>query len=73
MNRSSQQFILALSQSWLTRLYDPVQHWLFRESRFKAQLFEQARIDRGDRVLDIGCGTATLTLLIKKRHPQETG
>jgi ubiquinone/menaquinone biosynthesis C-methylase UbiE len=30
---------------------------------------EQAHIRRGDRILDLGCGTATLTILIKRTHP----
>jgi ubiquinone/menaquinone biosynthesis C-methylase UbiE len=30
---------------------------------------EQAHIERGQQVLDLGCGTATLTLLIKEAHP----
>jgi ubiquinone/menaquinone biosynthesis C-methylase UbiE len=38
------------------------------ESAFKRHLVEQARIKRGDRILDLGCGTATLTILIKRVH-----
>lgn len=41
-----------------------------REDTFKRKLVDQAQIKPGDRVLDLGCGTATLTLLIKQRHPQ---
>jgi ubiquinone/menaquinone biosynthesis C-methylase UbiE len=40
-----------------------------RESTFKRTLVEQANIKNGYRLLDLGCGTATLTILIKKAHP----
>jgi len=70
MQRNTRQYIPALSHAWLTRLYDPIQRWVLRESGFKSRLVEQARIGMGQRVLDLGCGTGTLTLLIKKRHPE---
>jgi ubiquinone/menaquinone biosynthesis C-methylase UbiE len=41
-----------------------------RESRFKRQLVSQAKIEKGHRVLDLGCGTGTLTILIKQTHPE---
>ena len=39
------------------------------ESRFKRQLVVDANIQSHARVLDLGCGTATLTILIKTMHP----
>jgi len=39
------------------------------EAALKRQLVEQAQIRPGHRVLDLGCGTATLTVLIKRLHP----
>jgi ubiquinone/menaquinone biosynthesis C-methylase UbiE len=39
------------------------------ESKFKKRLVEQADIRENHRVLDLGCGTGTLTILIKKTHP----
>jgi ubiquinone/menaquinone biosynthesis C-methylase UbiE len=41
-----------------------------REHTFKRRLVEQAQIENGHRVLDLGCGTATLTILIKQIHPE---
>jgi len=40
------------------------------ESLFMGRLVEQARIQLGHRVLDLGCGTATLTLFLKQAHPE---
>ena len=70
MDKNRDEYIPALKYSWLTSLYDPILRWTLRESTFKRQLVEQARIGRGDRVLDLGCGTATLSLLIKRAHPE---
>jgi ubiquinone/menaquinone biosynthesis C-methylase UbiE len=64
-----EKYIPALSFDWLTPLYDPLIRWFMPESRFKSQLIKQAHIHEGHRVLDLGCGTATLTILIKQTHP----
>jgi ubiquinone/menaquinone biosynthesis C-methylase UbiE len=56
----------ALHYSWLTSVYDPVVRFTCRETRFKAELLRQARVSPGDRVLDLACGTATLTMLVKR-------
>ncbi|MBI2955861.1 MAG: methyltransferase domain-containing protein [Acidobacteria bacterium] len=53
-----------------SRWYDPIVRLTTRESAFKRRLLQQAGIENGHRVLDLGCGTATLTLLIKQMHPQ---
>ncbi|HEV8366692.1 MAG TPA: class I SAM-dependent methyltransferase [Pyrinomonadaceae bacterium] len=39
------------------------------ESKFKRQLIASASIRNNDRILDLGCGTATLTLLLKSICP----
>jgi ubiquinone/menaquinone biosynthesis C-methylase UbiE len=64
------QYIPALGRDWLTPLYDPLQRWVMREDQFKRHLIRQAQIEPGHRVLDLGCGTGTLTILIKQTHPQ---
>jgi len=63
-------YIPAFGHSFLTPFYDFMMKWAARESTFKLGLVEQARIEKGHRVLDLGCGTATLTILIKKTHPE---
>ncbi|MEE8110835.1 MAG: class I SAM-dependent methyltransferase [bacterium] len=63
-------YIPALRYDWLTSVYDPLLRWAIRESTFKSDLVEQAQIRKGHKVLDLGCGTGTLTVLIKKVHPE---
>jgi ubiquinone/menaquinone biosynthesis C-methylase UbiE len=70
MQNSRDKYIPALGYSWLTSLYDPVVGWTIRESAFKTDLLQQANIRSCDRVLDLGCGTATLTIAIKQAHPK---
>lgn len=69
MEKKPDAYIPALSYDWLTPLYDSLIRWTMPEYTFKRHLVEQARIGRGHRILDLGCGTATLTNLIKRTHP----
>jgi len=63
------KYIPALWFDWLTPLYDPLLRWGMREETFKRDLIQQAHLQPGHRVLDLGCGTATLTILIKQMRP----
>ena len=66
----SEKYIPAFGHDWLTPLYDPFLRWGMREDVFKRALVQQAQIRPGHRVLDLGCGTATLTILLKQLHPE---
>lgn len=60
----NRDFIPALRFHWLTSLYDPIIRRTMRESTFN-KLIKQTQIEPGQQVLDLGCGTGTLTLLLK--------
>jgi ubiquinone/menaquinone biosynthesis C-methylase UbiE len=62
-------YIPALNQTWLTPLYDPILKWVFQETGFKQALITDTAVQAGQRVLDLGCGTATLTIWFKQQHP----
>ncbi len=72
MLKRQEHFIPALAYHFLTPLYDPVMRTLLRETRFKRHLLALAEIESGQQVLDLGCGTATLTLLLKRQYPETT-
>ena len=59
------RYIPAFHFYLLNFIYDPILR-LVREKTFKTALVKQAGLEKGHRVLDIGCGTATLTILIKR-------
>jgi ubiquinone/menaquinone biosynthesis C-methylase UbiE len=69
MAESQRHFIPAAGRDWLLPLYDPLQRFLLREASVKRELVDQASIEPGARVLDIGCGTGSLTLQLKRSQP----
>jgi len=60
------KYIPALRFGWLTPVYDPVLRRIMPEAALKQQLIAQAQIAAGQRVLDLGAGTGTLTVMIKQ-------
>ena len=66
----NEKYVPALSFDSLTFLYDPIVRWTTRENEFKTKLVEQANVQAEQKVLDVGCGTATLTIALKKSCPE---
>lgn len=69
MTQHEPKYIPALSWKVLTPFYDTFFRLTMREELFKRRLIEQAQIRSGQRILDVGCGTGTLTVMIKQAHP----
>jgi SAM-dependent methyltransferase len=69
VDRRPGHYVPALRYRWLTRYYDQVVAWTTRESVFRQKLLDQANVGENDRVLDLACGSGTMALMIKSRHP----
>lgn len=67
---SKENYIPALGLDFLTPCYDTVVKWTTREKVFKRKLVEQIEIPLSGRMLDLACGTATLTVALKRRFPK---
>jgi ubiquinone/menaquinone biosynthesis C-methylase UbiE len=61
-------YLPAAGHHWSLPLYDPLVK-LLGGNAARALLLEQAAVRPGHRVLDIGCGTGSLLVLIKSKHP----
>jgi ubiquinone/menaquinone biosynthesis C-methylase UbiE len=69
MSKANEKYIPALSYRFLTPFYDFIQKYIVRDLRYKTLLIQQADIQPGHRVLDLGCGTGTLAILVKQAQP----
>src|SRR5687767_7345900 len=69
MAETKQDYIPALSYRFLTPFYDFIQKYIVRDVRYKTVLIERASIKPGDHVLDLGCGTGTLAIMVKQAQP----
>ena len=65
---SIKKYSPAASHDWLLPFYDPFVKLLGAEGARK-KLLDRAAIQPGFRILDIGCGTGSFAILIKRLHP----
>ena len=66
--QTHRRFVPAAGLDWLLPLYDPIQALLGADSA-RSELLDQARLEPGQRVLDLGCGTGSLVVALKRRVP----
>src|SRR5437763_5402641 len=69
---SEAKYVPAAGFRWLTRFYDPFVAFTMREREFRQAFIERARIGANSTVLDVGCGTGTLAVMIKTSVPSAT-
>lgn len=68
MKDAQRTYLPAAGLDWTLPLYDPFVKLLGGDAARRA-LVDQAGLQPGQRVLDIGCGTGTLAVLIKRLYP----
>jgi len=67
MSGALRTYLPAAGHDWMLPLYDPIVKLLGGESARRV-LIDQAELQPGHRVLEIGCGTGTLLMQIKRAH-----
>lgn len=67
--RERRRFIPAAGHDWLLPFYDPLARWL-RDEELLRTLVQAGNIGSTQRVLDIGCGTGALTVLLGRLQPR---
>ena len=68
MPEAHRTYVPAAGHDWLLPFYDPLVKLMGGESAHR-QLIDQADLQPGQRILEIGCGTGNLTILVKTLHP----
>jgi ubiquinone/menaquinone biosynthesis C-methylase UbiE len=68
----TRSFTPLLGASALSPFYDAAIGLATREGRWRGKLIAQVNPQADDRILDVGCGTGTLALMLKRRAPFAT-
>ena len=66
---SNQKYIPPLSFRWLTPLYDAIIDGPFSIVRMRRALLAQMGDLSEKKILDVGCGTVTMSLMVKQAYP----
>ena len=66
------RYVPALGYHFLTPLYDTVIALMTRETTWRTALVKQIAPDQHDVVVDVGCGTGTLAVMLKRASPYTT-
>jgi len=65
----SYKSVPALGKDWLTPCFDTLLAVVGLGTPLTERVIERAHIQDGEHLLDVGCGTATLLIVVKSRYP----
>jgi ubiquinone/menaquinone biosynthesis C-methylase UbiE len=69
MAHTSRNYLPAAGHDWALPFYDAIVRLMGGMQAIQL-LLEQASLEPGQRILDVGCGTGTLAITIKRMNPQ---
>jgi ubiquinone/menaquinone biosynthesis C-methylase UbiE len=69
MTSTHEPYLKAAGSDHLAPYYDLMARFGMRERHIKGRVIALARLGAGRRMLDLGCGTGTLALMARRRHP----